>query len=124
MKYFFSIFLLFFLLNSCISDEESQRQVNSGFQGKWSGTFKGDFSGIISFSVEKEGIINGKLTNANNNTTENFQGYVNFNGKFDINTVDNYFFSGYLDNIKPISGQLKKIKDNIEYNGTWTLTKQ
>jgi hypothetical protein len=124
MKYFFSIFLLFFLLNSCISDEESQRQVNSGFQGKWSGTFKGDFSGIISFSVEKEGIINGKLTNANNNTTENFQGYVNFNGKFDINTVDNYFFSGYLDNIKPISGQWKKIKDNIEYNGTWTLTKQ
>jgi hypothetical protein len=118
MKYFFSIFLLFFLLNSCISDEESQRQVNSGFQGKWSGTFKGDFSGIISFSVEKEGII------ANNNTTENFQGYVNFNGKFDINTVDNYFFSGYLDNIKPISGQWKKIKDNIEYNGTWTLTKQ
>ena len=124
MKYFFSIFLLFFLLNSCISDEESQRQVNSGFQGKWSGTFKGDFSGIISFSVEKEGIINGKLTNSNNNTTENFQGYVNFNGKFDINTVDNYFFSGYLDNIKPISGQWKKIKDNIEYNGTWTLTKQ
>lgn len=124
MKYFFSIFLLFFLLNSCISDEESQRQVNSGFQGKWSGTFKGDFSGIISFSVEKEGIINGKLTNANNNTSENFQGYVNFNGKFDINTVDNYFFSGYLDNIKPISGQWKKIKDNIEYNGTWTLTKQ
>jgi hypothetical protein len=124
MKYFFSIFLLFFLLNSCISDEESQRQVNSGFQGKWSGTFKGDFSGIISFSVEKEGIINGKLTNANNNTTENFQGYVNFNGKFDINTVDNYFFSGYLDNITPISGQWKKIKDNIEYNGTWTLTKQ
>ena len=124
MKYFFSIFLLFFLLNSCISDEESQRQVNSGFQGKWSGTFKGDFSGIISFSVEKEGVINGKLTNANNNTSENFQGYVNFNGKFDINTVDNYFFSGYLDNIKPISGQWKKIKDNIEYNGTWTLTKQ
>ena len=124
MKYFFSIFLLFFLLNSCISDEESQRQFNSGFQGKWSGTFKGDFSGIISFSVEKEGIINGKLTNANNNTTDNFQGYVNFNGKFDINTVDNYFFSGYLDNIKPISGQWKKIKDNIEYNGTWTLTKQ
>lgn len=124
MKYFFSIFLLFFLLNSCISDEESQRQVNSGFQGKWSGTFKGDFSGIISFSVEKEGIINGKLTNANNNTSENFQGYVNFNGKFDINTVDNYFFSGYLDNIKPISGQWKKIKDNIEYNRTWTLTKQ
>lgn len=124
MKYFFSIFLLFFLLNSCISDEESQRQVNSGFQGKWSGTFKGDFSGIISFSVQKEGVINGKLTNANNNTSENFQGYVNFNGKFDINTVDNYFFSGYLDNIKPISGQWKKIKDNIEYNGTWTLTKQ
>lgn len=124
MKYFFSIFLLFFLLNSCISDEESQRQVNSGFQGKWSGTFKGDFSGIISFSVQKEGVINGKLTNANNNTSENFQGYVNFNGKFDINTVDNYFFSGYLDNIKPISGQWKKIKNNIEYNGTWTLTKQ
>jgi hypothetical protein len=100
------LFLIIICISvSCISDEESQRQVNSDFQGEWVGTFSGNDSGTIVFTVQKEGTIVGDLTSLTSNTSQNFKGYVSSNGKFDINTRNNYYFSGYLDNIKPVKGQ-------------------
>lgn len=119
------IFLLFlFLMNtSCTSDEESRRQVNSSFQGNWTGSFSGEESGTIKFTVEKEGTINGTLTILNNTISESFEGYVNFNGKFDINTRNKYYFSGILDNVKPVNGEWKKQSDTGEIKGTFNLKK-
>lgn len=108
---------------SCTSDEESRRQVNSSFQGNWTGSFSGEESGTIKFTVEKEGTINGTLTILNNTISESFEGYVNFNGKFDINTRNKYYFSGILDNVKPVNGEWKKQSDTGEIKGTFNLKK-
>lgn len=107
-----NILLLFFVLffaSSCISDEESARQVNSGFQGNWKGNFNGDENGTINFTVQKEGTIVGEITLNPNNAKESINGYVNFNGKFDMNTKSNIIFSGYLINL-----------DNSQTTGNWT----
>lgn len=92
------IFLFFVLFSfcSCISDEENARQVNSGFQGNWSGNFTGDDNGSIAFVVQKEGTILGEITVLPSNIKESINGYVNPDGKFDMNTKSNYKFSGYL----------------------------
>ena len=104
----FKAFVLFLFLSviACTSDEESARQVNSGFQGNWVGTFSGDQNGSITFVVEKEGTIVGELNLSPSNTKETINGYVNFDGKFDMNTASNYKFSGYL--------------KNSNSNGIWT----
>ncbi|GEN75851.1 hypothetical protein [Chryseobacterium hagamense] len=100
------LFVVLFSLCSCISDEESARQVNSGFQGNWSGTFSGDANGSIAFTVKKDGNMDGEITLLPGNMKEPISGYVSFNGKFDMNTKSNYKFSGYL-------------KDS-ESSGIWT----
>ncbi|SEM75472.1 hypothetical protein SAMN05421856_106136 [Chryseobacterium taichungense] len=103
------LILLFFVLfsfGSCISDEESARQVNSGFQGNWSGNFTGDDNGSVTFVVQKEGTIVGEINLLPSNIKESINGYVNFDGKFDMNTKSNYRFSGYLKDSKS--------------NGIWT----
>ena len=64
---FFLLLVSFITFTSCISDEESSRQVNSGFQGNWFGTFSGDESGTVVFVVEKEGTIVGELDITSNN---------------------------------------------------------
>ncbi|WHF51146.1 hypothetical protein QGN23_12000 [Chryseobacterium gotjawalense] len=114
----------FFVNISCISDEERQRQVNSGYQGKWIGSFTGDDTGIITFNVKKEGTLEGNLSSTTSGFSENFEGYVNFNGKFDVNTKAKYYFSGYLDNVKPLEGQWTQILQNGTAKGTFTLKKQ
>ncbi|WP_157845089.1 hypothetical protein [Chryseobacterium indologenes] len=47
-------FIFMVSLTSCISDEESLRQVNSGFKGEYAGTFSGDENGRIYFTVAKK----------------------------------------------------------------------
>ena len=120
------IFLLFvFLINtSCTSDEETRRQANSSFQGNWTGSFNGDDTGIITFNVKKEGTLEGNLSSNTSGFSENFEGYVNFNGKFDVNTKAKYYFSGYLDNLKPLEGQWTQILQNGTAKGTFILKKQ
>ncbi len=114
--------ILLFTCVSCISDEESQRQVNSGFQGKWVGTFSGGDSGTLTFIVDKEGTINGSYTSTINNTTESFEGYVFFNGKIDCNSKNGYSFTGYLDNVKPVNGQWsKRVDSNTVLTGTYKI---
>lgn len=83
----------------------------------------GEESGTINFSVEKQGTIIGTFATSNNSISENFEGYVSFDGKFDINTRNKYYFSGFLDNVKPINGQWKRYSDLGEKNGTFILTK-
>ena len=107
---FFLLLVSFFTLTSCISDEESSRQVNSVFQGNWFGTFSGDESGTVVFVVEKEGTIVGELDITSNNIKKEIKGYVNFSGKFDMNTDNGFKFSGYLAGNKS--------------NGTWTTNNQ
>lgn len=104
-----NLILLFFVLfsfGSCISDEESARQVNSGFQGNWTGNYAGDENGTIAFVVQKEGTIVGGITLNPSNVKESINGYVNFDGKFDMNTKSNYKFSGFMKDSKS--------------NGMWT----
>ncbi|WP_294285897.1 hypothetical protein [uncultured Chryseobacterium sp.] len=102
------IFMFFVLFSfcSCISDEESARQVNSAFQGNWSGTFSGGDNGSVAFTVKKDGNVAGEITLLPSNIKESLNGYVNFDGKFDMNTKSNYKFSGYLKDSKS--------------NGVWT----
>lgn len=89
-------FILILPLSSCTSDEESQRQINSAFKGEYSGTFSGDENGSISFTVSKEGTMNGELEFSSGSTKEPISGYVNSSGKFDMNTKNNFQLSGYL----------------------------
>lgn len=104
-----NLIVLFFALVpfcSCISDEESARQVNSGFQGDWKGTLNGDENGSITFVVEKDGNITGEIDMIPSTGVEVIKGYVNFDGKFDMNTKSNLKFSGYL--------------KGMESSGIWT----
>lgn len=113
------LFLVVFSFCSCLSDEDSARQVNSGFQGSWTGNFSGDDNGSATFSVKKDGNIAGEIILLPGNVKESINGYVNFDGKFDMNTKSNYQFSGYLKDSKS-----KGIwtKDNL--SGDFSFQKQ
>lgn len=122
----FKAFLIFLVLSviACTSDEESKRQVNSAFQGEWVGTFSGDDNGTLSFVIGKEGTMSGEITFSPSNTKEIIEGYVNFDGKFDMNTKSNYYFSGILDNSKPVIGQWKKTSQNLTISGNFKINKK
>lgn len=98
MKIGLIIWALIFILplSSCVSDEESSRQINSAFKGEYAGTFSGDENGSISFTVSKEGTMDGQLEFSPGNTAEVIGGYVNSDGKFDMNTKTNFQITGYL----------------------------
>ncbi|WP_294324713.1 hypothetical protein [uncultured Chryseobacterium sp.] len=113
-----------FLLSSCISDEESRSQTNSGFSGEWTGSFTGDFSGAINFTVSKEGMIEGALMFSPNNNSETFGGYVNQNGKFDFNTKNNFLFSGILLKEKNSSGQWHGNASGSPSSGSFSIKKK
>nr|WP_315028434.1 hypothetical protein [uncultured Chryseobacterium sp.] len=113
------LFIAIFSLTSCVSDEESARQVNSGFQGNWVGSFSGDETGTLTFVVQKEGTIVGEITLPQSNTKEAINGYVNFDGKFDMNTKTHYTFSGYL---KTSNSNGMWTKNNLK--GNYSFQKQ
>lgn len=92
--YLVLLLLALFSFSSCISDEESGRQLNSAFQGEWTGSYSGDLHGEIIFVVDKEGTMNGEVDYGN--TKESIKGYVNFAGKFDMATKSNFAFLGIL----------------------------
>lgn len=101
--FFISLLVCITLFASCNDDEEYYNQVNSTYQGNYSGSFIGDSEGNISFVVKKEAGFNGDLKVVGAQS-ENFLGYVATNGKFDINTRAGYFFSGYLNKTTVIKG--------------------
>lgn len=119
-----TLFLLLFFV-ACTSDEESKRQVNSAYQGEWGGNFDGGNTGTIDFIVDKEGTINGILVFSSNNLSEEFQGYVAYDGKFDINTPYKYYFSGILNTSAPVKGKWKKLESSNSYiSGNFTINKK
>lgn len=112
-------------MTACTSDEESKRQVNSAYQGEWGGNFDGGNTGTIDFIVDKEGTINGILVFSSNNLSEEFLGYVAYDGKFDINTSDKYYFSGILNTSAPVKGKWKKLESSNSYiSGNFTINKK
>jgi len=119
----FIVFLLSFA-TACISDEESRRQSNSRYEGKWSGTFSGDASSTFTFYVKKEGTFSGEIVTSDTVVSESFEGYVNFNGKFDFNTRSKFKFSGFLNNVEPSQGRWRKQDSGGELTGTFILKKQ
>lgn len=116
--------LLLVLFNSCISDEESQRQINSSFQGDWIGTFDGDYSGNINFTVSKEGSIDGSLSFSPGSYSEIFGGYINHDGKFDFNTKSNFKFSGILKNQKTATGIWNKANSGSSETGSFSIKRK
>lgn len=117
------LFFLFFV--ACISDEESKRQVNSAYQGEWIGNFDGENTGSIGFTVSKDGTIDGILNLFPSGTSENFKGYVAYDGKFDINTPGKYYFSGILNTSAPVKGKWKKLESSNSYiSGDFTIIKK
>lgn len=120
----FLLFLFFFVI-ACISDEESKRQVNSAYQGEWVGSFDGDNAGSIGFTVSKDGTIDGVLYLSPSGASENFKGYVAFDGKFDINSPNKYYFSGILNTSAPVKGKWKKLESSNSYiSGNFTINKK
>lgn len=112
-------------MTACISDEESKRQLNSPYQGEWGGNFDGGNTGTIDFIVDKEGTINGILVFSSNNLSEEFQCYVAFDGKFDINSPNKYYFSGILNTSAPAKGKWKKLESSNSYiSGNFTINKK
>ncbi|UPQ74177.1 hypothetical protein [Chryseobacterium nepalense] len=119
-----TLFLLLFFV-ACTSDEESKRQLNSPYQGEWGGNFDGGNTGTIDFIVDKEGTINGILVFSSNNLSEEFQGYVAFDGKFYINSPNKYYFSGILNTSAPAKGKWKKLESSNSYiSGNFTINKK
>lgn len=117
------LLLLFFV--ACISDEESKRQVNSSYQGEWVGNFDGDNKGSIGFTVSKAGTVDGVLHLSPSGASENFKGYVAFDGKFDINSPNKYYFSGILNTSAPVKGKWKKLESSSSYiSGNFTINKK
>jgi hypothetical protein len=119
-----TLFLLLFFV-ACTSDEESKRQVNSAYQGEWVGNFDGDNTGSIGFMVSKDGTIDGVLHLSPSGASENFKGYVAFDGKFDINSPNKYYFSGILNTSAPAKGKWKKLESSNSYiSGNFTINKK
>lgn len=117
------LFLLFFV--ACTSDEESKRQLNSPYQGEWGGNFDGDNTGSIGFTVSKDGTIDGVLHFSPSGASENFKGYVAFDGKFDINSPNKYYFSGILNTSAPVKGKWKKLESSNSYiSGNFIINKK
>lgn len=117
------LLLLFFV--ACTSDEESKRQVNSVHQGEWVGNFDGDNTGSIAFTVSKTGTIDGVLHLSPSGASESFKGYVAFDGKFDINSPNKYYFSGILNTSVPVKGKWKKLESsNSCISGDFTINKK
>ncbi|MGI9581505.1 hypothetical protein ACR1PO_09855 [Chryseobacterium sp. RRHN12] len=113
MKYFFLAFFLLF--TSCISDENLNLQSNSKFQGNYVGSFNGDLSGEIKFSVSDTGNLEGTVYYTTADSSEMISGYVMISGKFDAATKAGLSFSGYL-NDSSMNGKWSKGSLNGNYN--------
>jgi len=81
--------------------------------------------GTIGFSASKDGTIDGVLHLLPSGASENFKGYVAYDGKFDINTPGKYYFSGILNTSAPVKGKWKKLESSNSYiSGDFTINKK
>ena len=123
IKFLFPV-IVFLSLLSCVSDEERVRQSNSPYQGEWFGHYIGDDQGNINFKITNEGNIIGTTVSTVFSTSEDFLGYVQMDGRFDVNTKKGYLFRGFLKIDGHSSGQWTSKIDNNLSTGTYDFQKK
>lgn len=121
MKYL--LILLFGVLTSCISDEESRLQTNSPYQGNWYGIYTGILSGTISFKVNKSGNLDGMVYQSSSNSSEVIEGYVDPVGRIDLYSKNGFTIHGVLVNNQS-SGEWSQQRGNILYKGNYSIKKE
>ena len=120
MKYLVLVLLFF------ISCRELPEQINSPFQGNWSGDYQGSENGNINFKITSEGNIVGSKISTSNNYTEEFLGYIFSVCQFSCNTRNGFLFKGKISdvNAKEYSGNWSQKTNGSSNNGTFKILKK
>ena len=92
MKFISVVLLGFFTF--FISCRELPEQINSPFQGNWSGDYQGAENGTFTFKITSEGNIVGSKISTSKNYSEEFLGYIFADGEFSCNTRNGFLFKG------------------------------
>lgn len=116
------LIFLCLVLQNCISDEESNRQTNSPYQGNWEGAFTGSISGSLKIKINPSGSIAGTVVYATFAEQEEINGYVFANGKIGLQSRSGFTISGYL-NSSSSSGEWQQKRGDYWYKGNYTLNK-
>ncbi len=88
---FISVLLLGFF-TFFMSCRELPEQINSPFQGNWSGDYQGAENGTFIFKITSEGNIVGSKISISKNYSEEFLGYIFADGEFSCNTRNGFLF--------------------------------
>ncbi len=122
---FISIFLLGFF-TFFMSCRELPEQINSPFQGNWSGDYQGAENGTLIFKITSEGNIVGSKISTSNNYSEEFLGYIFADGEFSCNTRNGFLFKRKITdvNAKEYSGTWTQNTNGISNNGIFKIIKK
>lgn len=123
MKFISVVLLGFFTF--FISCRELPEQINSPFQGNWSGDYQGAENGTLIFKITSEGNIVGSKISTSKNYSEEFLGYIFADGEFSCNTRNGFLFKGKITdvNAKIYSGNWTQNFNNTTFQGTFTFKK-
>ena len=121
---FISVLLLGFF-TFFMSCRELPEQINSPFQGNWSGDYQGAENGTLTFKITPEGNIVGSKISTSKNYSEEFLGYIFADGEFSCNTRNGFLFKGKIRdvNAKIYSGNWTQNFNNTTFQGTFTFKK-
>ena len=121
---FISVVLLSFF-TFFISCRELPEQINSPFQGNWSGDYQGAENGTLIFKITSEGNIVGSKISISKNYSEEFLGYIFADGEFSCNTRNGFLFKEKITdvNAKTYSGNWTQNFNNTTLQGTFTFKK-
>lgn len=122
---FISVLLLGFF-TFFISCRELPEQINSPFQGNWSGDYQGAENGTLTFKITSEGNIVGSKISISKNYSEEFLGYIFADGEFSCNTRNGFLFKGKITdvNAKEYSGTWTQNTNGISNNGIFKIIKK
>ena len=123
MKFISVVLLSFFTF--FMSCRELPEQINSPFQGNWSGDYQGAENGTLTFKITSEGNIVGSKISISKNYSEEFLGYIFADGEFSCNTRNGFLFKGKITdvNAKTYSGNWMQNFNNTTFQGTFTFKK-
>lgn len=123
MKFISVVLLSFFTF--FMSCRELPEQINSPFQGNWSGDYQGAENGTLTFKITSEGNIVGSKISTSKNYSEEFLGYIFADGEFSCNTRNGFLFKGKITdvNAKIYSGNWTQNFNNTPFQGTFTFKK-
>ena len=124
MKFISVVLLGFFTF--FISCRELPEQINSPFQGNWSGDYQGAENGTLTFKITSEGNIVGSKISISKNYSEEFLGYIFADGEFSCNTRNGFLFKGKITdvNAKEYSGTWTQNTNGISNNGIFKIIKK